>query len=172
MTKATKYGWAAGSQLAHLDPQPIGEHLARLQALKPLRPEQIVEDAKKRKSPLHDCFEWDDERAAFRHRIEQARHLIGRLVEVTITKGVETDTKAFYNVRIVTDKTATQGYVTADVAMSDAALRRQLLNRALGEAKSWRERYDELKELSTIRTEIDKVIAAQNAASPAGNSAR
>lgn len=36
----------------------------------------VVKEAKPKKSPIHDCFEWDDGKAADEHRLWQARHLI------------------------------------------------------------------------------------------------
>lgn len=38
--------------------------------------ETILKDAKKRSSPLHDYFQWDDAKAAHEWRKEQARRLI------------------------------------------------------------------------------------------------
>lgn len=41
---------------------------------------EVVEAAKNAKSALHDCFEWDDTKAAHEYRLSQARHLIKRAV--------------------------------------------------------------------------------------------
>jgi len=41
-----------------------------------LRPADVVEAALNPKSPLHGCFEWDDDKAAKQYRLEQARKLI------------------------------------------------------------------------------------------------
>lgn len=39
-------------------------------------PEEIVDAAKHRESPIHDAFEWDDSVAATEYRKEQARELL------------------------------------------------------------------------------------------------
>lgn len=41
-----------------------------------LTPEQVLADAKRKESPLHGYFEWDDRKAAMFHRLTQARELI------------------------------------------------------------------------------------------------
>lgn len=41
-----------------------------------LTPEAVVEDSTPEDAPLHNHFEWDDKKAAHKHRIEQARQII------------------------------------------------------------------------------------------------
>ena len=48
-----------------------------------LTPEALVADARNKKSPLHDAFEWDDGIAAQHWRLEQARALIRAMTFVT-----------------------------------------------------------------------------------------
>lgn len=48
-----------------------------------LTPQAVVDAARSPESPLHECFEWNDKKAAARFRIVQARRLIARL-EVTV----------------------------------------------------------------------------------------
>lgn len=45
-------------------------------------PAQIVEKAKDSKTELHKCFEWDNEKAAEKYRLEQARMVTHQLVYV------------------------------------------------------------------------------------------
>lgn len=49
-----------------------------------ITPEMVVADAKKKSSPLHGLFEWDESVAAHNHWIERARAII-RHVQVTVT---------------------------------------------------------------------------------------
>lgn len=51
-----------------------------------ITPDQVVAAAQDPASPLHECFEWDDEKAAVEHRRDQARALI-RSVEVKVQIG-------------------------------------------------------------------------------------
>ena len=41
-----------------------------------LLPEHVVKDARRKTSPLHDLFEWNDTAAAQKYRLQQARRVI------------------------------------------------------------------------------------------------
>lgn len=65
------------------------EAIAELKALEDRRgritPQEVVEAATPEDSPLHGCFEWDDEKAGAAYRIDQARELLKRVkIEVVI----------------------------------------------------------------------------------------
>ena len=52
-----------------------------------LREQDVLNDARSKKSPLHSYFEWDDSKAAEAHRLEQAAALIRRVkVEVIVAE--------------------------------------------------------------------------------------
>lgn len=65
------------------DPQKIGEALAKITEAHAGRlvPEDVVNAAKDKKSPLHQHFEWNDAVAAHSHRMDQARNII-RIIRV------------------------------------------------------------------------------------------
>jgi hypothetical protein len=63
----------------------IRAHLEKLARDGRLTPEQVLTDARKKTSPIHDAFEWDDSKAAEQFRLSQARHLIAR-VEVEFVR--------------------------------------------------------------------------------------
>lgn len=67
-------------------------------------PEALVERARPKSSPMHDCFEWDDRAAAEEHRKMQARTLI-RSIEVV--DGVREPYRPFV---FVTEDSDRQGY--------------------------------------------------------------
>lgn len=46
-------------------------------------PKRVLEDAKNPKSPLHKYIEWDDRKAAFLYRLNQARELISYCIDRT-----------------------------------------------------------------------------------------
>lgn len=48
-----------------------------------LKPDDVVEAARDKRSPLHSCFEWDVKKAAMQHWLDTARELI-REVRVVI----------------------------------------------------------------------------------------
>lgn len=90
-----------------------------------LRAADVVADAKKADSPLHDQFEWDTKKAAYAYWIRQARVLI---TSVTITIHTETTSvKSVYYVRDPEAKADEQGYVSVAQLRSDEDLAREAL---------------------------------------------
>lgn len=90
-----------------------------------LTPDAVVADAKDPASPLHAHFEWDTEKAAAAHWIEQARALI-----TSVRVIFKTDTRAVRSVFYVRDPTAgnrQQGYVSVERLLSDADMARDAL---------------------------------------------
>lgn len=65
-----------------------------------LTPQSVVDDARRKSSPLHDCFEWDDTEAAKEWRLQQARNLI-RAIRITPSE-MTRDTPR--NIFVKTDK--------------------------------------------------------------------
>jgi hypothetical protein len=66
------------------------EQIARLESLESaggrLTAEAVLFDAQGVTSPLHDLFDWDDASAAYKQRLDRARHIIREvLVNVTTT---------------------------------------------------------------------------------------
>lgn len=81
-----------------LSPEILGEIRALEQSGR-LTARQLLERAKDPKSPLHDYFDWDDQRAAHKHRMLEAERLIIR-VRVKVTAKPAEPTRA--QVRITT----------------------------------------------------------------------
>lgn len=99
------------------------EQMNRLAALEKagrLTAESLVDDARNPGSPLHELFEWDNERAAHEYRIEQARGII-RTVEYRF----ERRTITYVVPRYVPDPATAAnqpGYVAIDTLAKDRAL--------------------------------------------------
>jgi hypothetical protein len=94
-----------------------------------LTPTEVLDAARNPDSLIHECFEWDDEKAADSHRLSQARALI-RSVDLVIIE----ETRILSTVAYVRDPDAEakeQGYA-ATVALRDDEdrARRVLLNEA------------------------------------------
>lgn len=60
----------------------LGDWLAGLEQQGRLTPDMVVEHARDPESPAHDWFEWDDSKAAHKHRLEQARELLAKRVVI------------------------------------------------------------------------------------------
>lgn len=154
---SSTYRWKPNvpSLWTKLDAQLIGSEIERLEAehQHKLTPEEIVRAAKTERSPLHTIFEWDNQRAADRYRIEQARHLVS-LIDVIITKPDQTEGAVRAFVSVSGDDG--RGYVSTVHALSDPQLRQQVIARAWTELEAWRQRHAELIEFGRIFSAIDE----------------
>lgn len=88
-------------------------------------PEEVIDAARRTDSPLHDYFDWDDNSAAHKYRIEQARGLIR---EVKITFTVETKTvRSVYYVRDPSMGAKEMGYISVSKVRTESELAREVL---------------------------------------------
>ncbi len=132
--------------------QIVGEQIERLKNKTGfVTAEQLVAKAKSKKSPLHDCFTWDDQKAGKLRRLDEARYLLR-----TVTVEIETDdepiiTRAFVS---VSDDPV---YTTIESAMADDDMRESLLGQAKRELKSFKVKYAQLKELANVFAAIDNI---------------
>ena len=127
-----------------------------------LTAKDIVEEARKKTSPLHDFFDWDVKAAAYKHWLSQARQLLV-VVKVRV---INTDTGRTVPLRtMVSINKRTKGkkvrvYVRHDSALNSPAVRAQLIEQELGYLENWcarnRVRFDELLPLANG---ITKAIA-------------
>lgn len=105
-------------------PQVIGEALAKIAEANggDLRPKAVLEAARSSRHPLHKHFDWDDASAAEKHRLHQAREIIG-IVRVSDSK--EGPSPAFISIsgeEGVSYRTAAEVRTSADL---QAAVLRQ-----------------------------------------------
>ena len=146
------YEWRSDSRF------PIGAQIAaeRLKKIKDqcgaLTPRVVVDDAASPRSPLHLCFEWDDETAADNYRLAQARKLIGSIVVAEVDdEPVNLETRAFVHVTVGDGAR----YEAIEVAMASSSMRHEVLERAKREIKLWRARYAAYEEFSDLVNQID-----------------
>jgi len=148
---------ASGAQFASAKANMYGQELFRLSKEHDgLTPETVVKEARNIKSPLHECFEWDDGMAAGYWRIHQARQILNHFLIVKKVNGEDREIKAFFNVNIEDSTNGKSRYMTVFSIAESADFRGQVLKGALEEIKSWRQRYDEYKELGLIFGAIEE----------------
>lgn len=122
------------------------EIIAALSALRGedgrILPEHVVEAAQKKDSPLHNQFEWNNNEAAHRYRIEQAKNLLR--VCVTVLPGSTAPVRAFVSLSNET------GYRSTGQVMINAVHRSQLLEDAKRDMESFQTKYKHLSEVSDV----------------------
>lgn len=111
-----------------------------------LTPEAVVDEAQSELSPLHDYFDWNDESAAFKHRLWEARELI-RSVKVTIDGR---QVQAFWNVKVKVDDQNHQAYHSVHTVMSNKDMYAYTVEEALRELRYWEDKYSDIQKLYNL----------------------
>lgn len=154
-TVATSFASKAGflsadkSKFADDEAEIVGAYLIELQRIGvQITAENIEQDARNPRSPLHPYFEWDDARAAYQHRLEQARLLI-RSIEITVVRpsGKEDRIRAFHAVKDESNGRR-KIYVPTKTVFSNDIYAEQIIERARWELKTWMDRYEQYDSLA------------------------
>lgn len=122
-------------------------------------PQLLVIDAKKKKSPLHGCFEWDDSKAAEQHRVTQARNILSYIcVEVEQDEPDEKpqQVRAFIAPSSV-GKDSKTSYVPVDEVRNDAEMQSAYLHQLQNELNSIKNKIKSFKEFAAVVRAIDRV---------------
>ena len=142
------YKWKTPG-LYKVDANVAGKELERIyKRYGKIEPSVLVEESRPEDAPLHDCFEWDDEKAAKLYRDSQARRLICNVVIVGEPKK-DTYTRAIVHV--------CNEYKPLKVVLQSKDMTQELLRNALRELKCFEAKYRELSELAPVFDAIQKV---------------
>ena len=89
--------------------------------IKTITPENVVNFAKSNKeSELFKCFEWNEQNAAYKWNIQEARHIINSIVIVEIDEEIlDFQVRAFENVSIECEDITFNEYVNVIEALQD-----------------------------------------------------
>lgn len=120
-----------------------------------ITPEEIVSEARKPESPLHEYFDWDDASAAEKHRIDRARALI-RSCEVKITVETKTVSTVGY-VRDPKAETSETGYLSIQKVRTEKDVARDVIVSELTRVKSALTRAENLAIALGLLGEIDHI---------------
>lgn len=131
------------------DPQVIGERLEQIRRRRgKITPQVVVEDARPVGAPLHDYFEWRDDKAAEAWRLSQAKEVIASvyIVHASSVSPEPVIARAFVSV----DHCADAHYEPIATVLSDAAMYAQVCRRAHAELVGLQERYADFFALKQI----------------------
>ena len=169
MVFKNKYSYKPGFNYK-CSPQVVGETLDRLAESAEVTAQSFLDISRPEDSPTHGIFEWDDAIAAEKYRLGIASCVI-RSIDVTRVQ-VEDETS---EVSIVEAKEESQTYkrayvnvnksagfqpakfVPIDQAMSNADMRKQVLQNALDELNAYKRKYFMLSELAKVFDAISEV---------------
>ena len=119
----------------------------------------VLADARKKSSPLHSFFEWDDTAAAERYRLEQAASLIRR-VKVTVIPAEDADpvqVRAYVAMREiaqVTDDVAPGSYVAIQDVAGQTAYELSLRDSMRRDVARLQKRYENTSLLFEVAREV------------------
>jgi hypothetical protein len=137
------YKAAPGARITDDDARALG---STIKAMGPgVTAEKLLAEATKKRSPIHNLFEWDDKVAADGFRLDQARYFLRSVWEVKVDHDGREEgegARAFYSVE-VTDAAAnkSKAYFDGRQVLEIPGGEEQVLERALKEAKEWQARY-------------------------------
>ena len=118
-----------------------------------LRPEDVVVSARSEDSPMHGEFDWEDSVAAQNWRVHQA----SALIRVTVGFSAELRENVRLFVSLTPDRQAAGGgYRTLASVLSDVERRRQMVEDALTELRTFEKKYKNLLELAGVFGAIKK----------------
>lgn len=146
-----KYEWKDGSRIS-LDANAVGYCLEAISVHGTLTPDLVLNEARRRESPLHRHFEWDDSEAAHQYRIVQARELIRSIVVISEPAPMMEPIRVKAFTSLPSEKG--RSYVSTIKALDDTELRKQLLEEALKELRSFKAKYNRLTEFVKLFQEI------------------
>ena len=114
-----------------------------------LNSEIVVEEATDDAHPLHDQFDWDNESAGHKYRLEQAAKML-RSVRITRQESstTPTDLRAFVAVRGADTHRAS--YVPTEEALADDFTRELVLRQMRREWETLRKRYQHMEEFAAM----------------------
>lgn len=133
----------------------------RIANLGELSPSHVVESARNEKSCLHAAFEWNDEEAAVKFRLEQAR---GMLRSFCVLRGEpdERPGRVYQCVRISSDKDESESvnlYWTLEAALEDPEQRVRIINNLKRQLQAMRHKFQQISELAAVWRAVDKVAS-------------
>jgi len=119
------YKAANGSPFSDADAKIIGNEIDKIMERKngEVQPIDLIQEARKRNSPLHRFFEWDNDKAAEKWRQAQARKMLYSVVETVVVDGSRRKIRSFFGVK---NEEKENVYVTLKSATSNKLYTKQL----------------------------------------------
>lgn len=147
-----KYGWKRSWDAKGLTASVAVKTLEKVkEKYGELTPENLVEHSQNPKSYLHPLFEWDDNKAAHAHRLQQARLIINNVEITIISNGESKNIGAYEIVRTESDS----GYKNIETfTRSDVEYVKESTLKAMQQLSSKMKAY---REFDSIVFELDKV---------------
>lgn len=169
MVFKNKYAYKPGFSYK-VSPQVVGETLDKLAENTEVTAQSFLDISRPEDSPTHEIFEWNDAIAAEKYRLNIAGCVI-RSIDVTRVEVEDATTEVSIVETKEEDQTYKRAYVNVnksaglqkakfvpiEQAMSNADMRKQVLQNALDELNAYKRKYFMLSELAKVFDAISEV---------------
>jgi hypothetical protein len=126
-----------------------------------LSPSDVVDIARDENSCLHAAFEWNDEEAAVKFRLEQARGML-RSFCVQRIESDEKPGRVYQCVRVSKnddESEAVNSYWTLEAALEDPEQRVRIINNLKRQLHTMRHKFNQISELAAVWRAVDRVAS-------------
>jgi hypothetical protein len=152
----------ANRKLSHASAQEVGPEIHSLMQgadAERLKPVEYLDWAQGHPdSASYKLFNWDDGDAARKWRIHEARNIINSIeIKIVDNRGSEQFVPAFPNVtiRVSDDNEAARVYTTFERVLGDPEATQRVVDGAMRDFKSWRNRYRTFRNLLPLARVYD-----------------
>lgn len=118
-----------------------------------LRPQDVVKNARRAASALHNYFEWSNTVAAEKYRLIQAQ----KVIRISVVVSEDTNEKVRAFVSLSSDRDQGRGYRAVVDVLDDSDLLQIYLEDAKTDLLRFSQKYDSLKELAELRGVFEEI---------------
>lgn len=143
--------WKPGFEGLHkANAQVVAEEIASIGDC--ATPSQIVDKARDCSTELHKCFEWRDDVAAEKYRLQQARQIVCHLVVKETVREEKPPIRFFFKAE------SGAGYQPTQVIVRNQDSYQALLKSAMCDLEALRVKYHSLTELEQVFDAIEELM--------------
>jgi len=103
-----------------------------------ITPKNIIKEAEKKNATLHECFEWNNDKAGYNFRLWQARQLSGSLVIEIEDNG---ESPAFISISIEKERS----YIPSEIVFKDKDLSKKAIEDVFNAFMYFKQKYESYK---------------------------
>lgn len=134
--------------------QQVGERIEELDRIHgEVTSKILVDDARPQGALMHPLYEWRDDVAAEKYRLNQAKKLMSELVVVNVSVQEDKPPQPVRGFVSIQQRNETARYKPVVVAMSDENMRRQVLENAKSELAALERKYAGLVDFTALLME-------------------
>ena len=156
------YKWAQNYH-SSADPAKVAAELEeiRRRSAGVIVTEVVLEEARNETTELHLCFEWQDDLAAEKFRMIQARTVVNSLRVVMEDASDNQEPARIYINVPSSDATHTNHYVLRQEAVCREETRGFVIARAVQELQNWTQKYGDLEEFAEITQILQRLCTEE-----------